>query len=223
MLDSLAAGIMDQVFMVNLVNPTRNDGEIGWSKMTIEGFQLWYEFQLCGWTWRNWSEFVRFEKQKSVKSCLTTWLTCLFQDKKEEYETINQQPLGRLVRIDHQQLMVTGIWGDLKVVRNGQKKKHHNFEFVGELSNTATIGTICNNLGRQLLWGVDLKVWVLCGGFVSTISDIRTFYHRCTTQFRMTYSDLVDLVTLRMEEMKKEIKTLKVEVRHNLDAEMTGQ
>lgn len=29
MLDSLAAGIMDQFFMVNLVNPTRNDGEIG--------------------------------------------------------------------------------------------------------------------------------------------------------------------------------------------------
>ena len=42
----------------------------------------------------------------SVKSCLTT---CLFQDKKEEYETINQQPLGRLVRIDHKRVWSQGI------------------------------------------------------------------------------------------------------------------
>ena len=149
----LAAGIMDQVFMVNLVFTPREIME----KLddSLDDYRRFpvviHEFQLCGWTWRNWSEVVRFEKRISVKSCLTTWLTCLFQDKKEEYETINQQPLGRLVRIDHLQLMVTGIWGDLKVVRNGQNKKHHNFEFVGELSNT---GTICNNLGLPNFFGV---------------------------------------------------------------------
>ena len=49
--------------------------------------------------------------------------------------------------------------------------------------------------------------------------DVFTIFHRCTTQewvtFLVTWS-----MTLRMEEMKKEIKTLKVEVGHNLDAEI---
>ena len=60
--------------------------------------------------------------RESVKSCLTT---C--QDKKEEYETINQQPLGQLIRqasgLIIRILSEYGHRDRFGVFRNGRNKK----------------------------------------------------------------------------------------------------
>ena len=148
----------------------------------------WTVWLLESWTnfsWSTWSTPREMMEKLDDQRWAEGLTTCLFQDKKEEYETINQQPLGRLVRIDHKRVWSQGIWLDLKGCQKWSKK-HHNFEFVGELSNTGTM-----QLGKATSLGCWL-CWPRCdfGRRLCIHKDMDVF--TAAQRKRVTYSDLVD-------------------------------